>query len=92
MILLDRLLIGGLRFVLARLAEAAEAERDDPARVREALLEAQLRLELGELTPAAYRRLERELLARLRAQRGAPAVPGAGDRVTGVEARAWDEQ
>ncbi|HXG04232.1 MAG TPA: gas vesicle protein GvpG [Candidatus Binatia bacterium] len=92
MILLDTLLWGGLRFVLRRIAEAVDAELDDEDRLREALLAARMRLELGEITEADFSALERELLARLRARRAAGAAPGGpGVRVTGVEARTWDE-
>ena len=37
--LLDSLLIGGLRFVLDKVAKAADAEMDDEARLRENLLD-----------------------------------------------------
>lgn len=92
MIILDRLLLGGLKFVLARIAEAVDAELNDPERLRESLLAAQMQLELGELTPEEFARIERELLARRREQGGGAAGPGAGYRVTGVEARTWDEE
>jgi hypothetical protein len=94
-ILLDTLLVGGLRFVLAKIAEAVEAELDDEHRLREELLAAQMRLELGELAPAEFQALEHEVLERLRALRAEAGElrPGAGDvRIAGVEARAWDEE
>ncbi len=95
MIILDTLLIGGLRFVLAKIAQAVDAELNDEGRVREELLAAQMQLELGELAPEEFAEIERALLARLRAlreQAGEAAPGGGGVRITGVEARAWDEE
>jgi hypothetical protein len=90
MIILDSLLIGGLRFVLGKIAQAVDAELNDEDRLREELLAAQMRLELGELPPEEFAALERELLARLRELRG-PEEGRAGLKVTGVEASAWDD-
>jgi len=94
-ILLDTLFIGGLRFVLGRIAAAVDAELDDDGRLREELLAAQMRLELGEIGEAEYAELERTLLARIdeiRTRRaGGPARPGAL-RVTGVEATFLGEE
>jgi hypothetical protein len=94
-IILDSLLIGGLRFVLNRIAQAAEAELDDDTSLREELLAAQMRLELGEITPAQFAAVERALLARLRQiRKQREGRPGRGrrPRVTGVEARTWDDE
>ncbi len=66
MIVLDRLLIGGIRFVLDKVASAAEAEMDNPDRLREDLLAAQMQLELGEISDEEFAAVEREVLARLR--------------------------
>jgi hypothetical protein len=65
-IVLDRLLIGGLRFVLDKVAAAVDSELDDPARLREELLAAQMRHELGEIDDRELAELEAELLPRLR--------------------------
>ncbi len=93
MIVLDSLLWGGLRFVLNRIAQAVDAELNDEGRLREELLAAQMRLELGEMTEEEFAALERDLLARLRALRSEPWSPsGPGVRVSGVEATAWDEE
>jgi gas vesicle protein GvpG len=64
--LLDSLLIGGLRFVLDKVAAAVDTEMNDDTALRERLLEAQMRYELGELSDAEYADTERELLDRLR--------------------------
>jgi hypothetical protein len=89
MILLDTLLIGGIRFVLGKIAAAVEAEMDDDSRLREELLAAQMRLELGEIDEATYAEQERELLARInevRARRTGGPVEAGAFRVTGIEA------
>ncbi|MEW5855053.1 MAG: gas vesicle protein GvpG [Myxococcota bacterium] len=88
MIVLDRLLVGGIRFVLDKLAAAAEAELNDDTSLREQLLAAQMRHELGELSDTEFAELESVLLARLREIRerqrqGTPDMKDA--RVTGVE-------
>ena len=88
MFILDSLLIGSLRFVLDKVVEAAEAEMRDDTALREQLLEAQMRLELGEISEAEFRTIERDLLDAIRAVKG--QQPGAitmtaHDKVTGVE-------
>jgi hypothetical protein len=74
MLILDRLLIGGIRFVLDKVASAVDEEMNDETSLREELLAAQMRVELGEMDEADFVALEREILARLReirdAQRG----------------------
>jgi hypothetical protein len=93
MIILDTLLIGPLRFVLSKIAQAVDAEMNDEGRLREELLAAQMQLELGEMTPEEFSHLEREILARLRELRQAAGQSAPGDmKVTGVEARAWDDE
>jgi hypothetical protein len=94
MFLLDSLLIGGIRFVLDKVASAAEQELHDEDRLREELLAAQMRVELGEMSEAEFRAFERDVLARMRAIReareGETATGVVGRRgrlrVTGVEA------
>lgn len=91
MILLDTLLMGGIRFVLDKVATAVDREMNDDSFLREQLLDAQMRRELGEIPEEEFARLEADLLARLREIRerqrgqGDAAVP-ADYRVTGVEA------
>ena len=88
MILLDTLLIGGIRFVLGRVAAAVDAELSDDSLWREELLAAQMRLELGELSEAEYVELERELLARINEVRDrtrGPLEAGARYSVSEVE-------
>jgi hypothetical protein len=88
-ILIDTLLVGGLRFVLDKLAAAVDSELNDDANLQRQLLEAQMRLELGEIGEDEFRRLERDLLARIREiqeRRRREAEPGEELKVTGVEA------
>ena len=54
MFILDTLLVGSLRFVLDKVVAAAEAEMQDDTVLREQLLEAQMQLELGEITDAEF--------------------------------------
>ena len=94
MFLLDSLLIDGLRFVLDQLVAAAEAELRDDTVLRERLLEAQMRLELGELTDAEFAEIERDVFDRLRERRG--SEPQAlsmvsGDVKVSVEASVADD-
>jgi hypothetical protein len=54
MFILDSLLIGSLRFVLDKVVAAAEAEANDDSALRDRLLEAQMQLELGEITDEEF--------------------------------------
>jgi hypothetical protein len=94
MIIVDTLLIGGLRFVLGKIAAAVEAEMDDDTTLREELLAAQMRLETGEITEAEYAAVERALLRgidEIRGRHGGRPAPGTF-RVTGVEATVAGEE
>lgn len=66
MVIIDSLLIGGIRFVLDKLAAAVDTELNDDTALREQLLAAQMRVELGELSQEDFQALEAEILARLR--------------------------
>ena len=66
MFVLDSLFVGGLRFVLEKIADVANHELNDPERWRGMLLEAQLAHENGEITEEELAVREREILARLR--------------------------
>jgi len=93
MIVLDRMLASGIKFVLGKIAAAADAELDDGDRLREELLAAQMRLELGELTEDEFRAVEAGLLARLREARERNGAAGTGEmKVTGVEASVRGEE
>lgn len=66
MFILDSLFVGGLRFVLEKVADVADRELNDPERWRALLLESQLAHENGEITAEELADREREILARLR--------------------------
>ncbi len=92
MIIIDSLIISGVRFVLDKLAAAVETELNDDTVLRERLLDAQMRLELGELTQEEFDGLESEIVARIRdikaRQRGgeSAAISPRDMKVTGIEA------
>ena len=85
MILIDRLFVGGLRFVLGKVLEAVETERDEERLLREALLELQMRLELGEIGENEFGEEEAAILRRLREVREEREGPTEGLRVAGIE-------
>ena len=66
MLIVDSLIISGVKFVLTRLAEAVEAEMYDESALREELLAAQMKLELGEITDEEFGQIEEGVLAGLR--------------------------
>ena len=66
MFILDSLFVGGLRFVMEKIADVADREMNDPERWRGMLLEAQLAYENGEISAEQMALREREILARLR--------------------------
>jgi gas vesicle protein GvpG len=88
-ILIDSLLVGGVRFVLDKLVQAVDAELTDDTVLREELLAAQMRLELGEISEDQFARIERDLLARIRDVRErntAPPPPPGEMKIAGIEA------
>ena len=95
MFILDSLLVGSLQFVLDKVLAAAEAESQDDTALREQLLDAQMRLELGEITEAEFVEIERDVLARIReikgSQQSAITLMSDDVRVTGIEATVADE-
>lgn len=92
MFLIDTMLVGGLRFVLDKLAAAVDTELNDDTALREQLLAAQMRVELGEMTEEEFADFEAGILARLREirdrrQGGSAAALSPKDyTVTGIEA------
>jgi hypothetical protein len=94
-LIIDSLLIGGIRFVLDKIAAAVEAELNDDTALKEELLAAQMRLEMGEISEEEFVQIERQLLDGIRAvrERQRAASEDAGDlRITGIEATAWDDE
>ena len=92
MFILDTLLIGSLRFVLDKLAAAVDTELNDDEALREQLLAAQMRLELGEMSQQEFEALEADILARLRELRerrhenDAATLSQQDYKITGIEA------
>ena len=92
MLIIDSLLISGVRFVLDKVAAAVDTELNDDTVLRERLLDAQMRVELGEMTQAEFDELEAEIVARIREikkqQRGgeSAAISPKDMKVTGIEA------
>ena len=93
MFILDSLLIGSLRFVLDKVVQAAEAEAQDDSALRDQLLEAQMRLELGEITDEEFADIEHDVLAAIREirrpQQGAISMT-PNDKITGVEVQSFE--
>jgi hypothetical protein len=92
--ILDTLLVGGIKFVLNKIVAAVDAELNDDTHLREELLAAQMRLELGEVTESEFAQTEREILDAIRAirDRRERADEGPGEMtITGIEASLWDE-
>ena len=95
MLIIDSLLIGGIRFVLDKIAAAVEAQLNDDTVLKEELLAAQMRLEMGEMTEEEFVQIEREILDGIRAirERQRESSDDAGElRITGIEASAWDDE
>ena len=94
MFILDTLLIGSLRFVLDKVVAAAEAEMNDDSALRDRLLEAQMRLELGEISEDEFATTERDVLAAIREikrpQQGALTM-SPNDKITGVDIESFEE-
>ena len=92
MVIIDTLLIGGIRFVLDKVAAAVETELNDDTALREQLLAAQMRVELGEMTQEEFEVFEADILARLRQirdrrQGSGPATLSPSEyKITGIEA------
>ena len=84
MLIVDSLIIGGVKFVLTRLAEAIEAEMYDESALREELLAAQMKLELGEITDEDFAAIEEQIFESMREvkarQKAGAAEPAPGGK------------
>jgi len=77
--------------VLDKLVSAVEQELDDDQPLKDRLLQAQMQLELGELSDAEFAQIEAEVMARLREireRREGPQLGDAGVAVVGIEVEA----
>jgi hypothetical protein len=92
MFILDSALIGGLRFVFDKIAAAVDTELNDDSALREQLLAAQMRVELGEMSEEDFAQFEAGILDQLRSLRerrqGTEAASLSPDKytITGIEA------
>jgi hypothetical protein len=93
MFILDTLLIGSLRFVLDKVVQAAEAEMRDDSALRDQLLEAQMKLELGEITDEEFADIERDIIAAIREIKGrqqGPISMSPEDKISGVDIESFE--
>lgn len=94
MLIIDTLLLGGITFVLDKIAAAVDSELNDDTALKEELLAAQMRLEMGELSEEDFAQIERGLLDAIRAvrdrRRGSEDETGEL-KITGIEATAWSD-
>ncbi len=92
MLIVDSLIISGVRFVLDKIVAAVETEMNDDSVLRERLLDAQMRVELGEMSQAEFDAMEADILVRIREikerQRGGESgvISPKDMKVTGIEA------
>jgi hypothetical protein len=95
MFLLDSLLINGISFVLDKVATIADAELNDPERQRERLLEAQMKLETGEITEDEFAAIEADVFERIREIKARThpqeAIVDDEHRIAGVEITVDDD-
>jgi hypothetical protein len=94
MFILDSLLIGSIRFVLDKVVAAAETELQDDSALRDRLLEAQMRLELGEISDEDFSAIERDVLTAIREIKGrqqGPISMSADEKISGVDIQSFDE-
>jgi hypothetical protein len=91
-VIIDTLLIGGIRFVLDKVVAAVDTEMNDDTTLREQLLAAQMRVELGEMSQEDFEVFEADILARLREIRerrqgtGPVTVDPNEYKISGIEA------
>jgi hypothetical protein len=94
MFILDSLLIGSIRFVLDKVVAAAETELQDDSALRDRLLEAQMRLELGEISDEDFSAIERDVLTAIREIKGrrqGPISMSPDEKITSVDIQSFDE-
>ena len=95
MFLLDSLLVNGIQFVLDKIATVADNELNDPQHQQERLLEAQLKLESGEIDDKTFAAIEADVFARIREikARTQPqeSIVDEEHRVAGVEITVDDD-
>ena len=95
MFLLDSLLINGISFVLDKVKTIADQELNDPEHQRERLLEAQMKLESGEIDEEQFAEIETDVFERIREikarTQSQDAVVDDDHRIAGVEITVDDD-
>ena len=92
MLIIDSLILSGVRFVLDKVAAAVDTKLNDDSVLRERLLDAQMRLELEEISQEEFDQIEADIVARIREikerQRGGESavISPKEMKVTGIEA------
>ena len=82
-----------MRFVLDKVVQAVDKELSDDTVLREELLAAQMRRELGEISEDEFAAIERDILAAIREiRRPSQGVltMSSQDKITGVEIETFD--
>jgi hypothetical protein len=89
MIIVDSMIVGGLRFILDKIAAAVDGELNDEGGLREQLLASQMQVELGEISDDDFAVIQSDIMARLREireEREGGAMGASGEsRVVGVD-------
>lgn len=89
-VILDSLLVGGIKFVLDKVASAVDQEMNDEGRLREELLAAQMRYELGEISDEDFAVFEEDVLERLREIREREREEAGGAGAMSFQPGAYD--
>jgi len=97
MFLIDDLLIGGLGFVFDKIATVVDQEMNDESSLHRTLMEAQMRLEEGEISDTEFAAIEATVIDRLRELRAAregedaPSLTDEDVQITGIEISGPDD-
>lgn len=81
--------------MLDKVLAAAETEAQDDAALRDQLLEAQMRLEVGEITDEEFAEIERDVIMAIREIKGrqqGPISMSPHDKISGVEIESWKSE
>lgn len=94
MFLLDTLLVSGIKFTLETIRDVVEQELESPAALQQQLVEAQLKLEEGQIDEDQFAAIEAGLLTRLRELRSAEPAGGLADASSfeAIEVEIGDEE
>jgi hypothetical protein len=79
MFIIDDLLIGGIRFVLDKVATVVDQEMNNPETYHQRLMQAQMDFEEGRIDEATLATIEEDVVARLRELRDSEQIGGIAD-------------